>query len=182
MKNGLIILIFVLLGNISTNAQYYRPRKNNVQFVGSLGIGLGQENLLSLPKLSGLISFEMNRKNNRNRFWNFQKNAFFAGTEVSIVILFGMAVSIAGTVGLKTGPITIDCSITRLILTNPDGVVVSRQTTVNPKLGIILGPVWIKTGPSLLSTNPNIFGNTFGNFMHIKAVPFNLEVNYSLTW
>jgi len=116
------------------------------------------------------------------QFGNFQQNSFYIGSEVSIAVVFAGAISISGTTGFKIGRFTTDCSLTRLWLANPSGDVVSRQTTLNPKFGFMIGPIWVKTGPSFLITNENIFGESFGNFLHIGQIPFNIELNYNLTW
>lgn len=181
MQKQIFILIISLVFGQMTYAQYFKLKNNSVQFVGAAGIGVGQENLVSMPKLSGLMSIKLGSKSN-SKFGNFQKNAFYVGAEGSILIFFTGAWSISGTSGIKINRFTTDCSLTRLWLANPNGSIVSRQTTLNPKFGIMFGPVWLKGGPSFLLTNENIFRDSFGNFMHIGKVPFNLELNYNLTW
>lgn len=177
----ILIFAFLLFSNCLVFGQYFRPKNDIVQMVGMAGIGVGQENLVGLPKLSGFASFKLGRQSN-SKFGNFQKSAFYIGSEASIVVLFAGAASISGTAGFKTGRFTTDCSLSRLWLANSDGDVVARQTTLNPKIGVMIGPVWIKTGPSFLLTNENVFRDLFGNFMHITNIPFNLELNYNFTW
>ncbi len=172
------ILIFC---SLNASAQYYHKSNKLLKFVGAAGIAAGPENLISLPKLSGFASFKLGGKAD-HRFGNFQRHSFYIGTESSIVILFAAAGSISGVAGFKSDRFTLDCSLTRLWLMNPEGDIVSRQTTLNPKIGVMFGPIWMKVGPSVLMTNENIFRDTFGNFLHIGNVPFNLEVNYNLSW
>lgn len=181
VKFKILIIGFLLFSNSFVFSQYYKPNSGKTQFVGTMGLGVGQENLVSLPKLSGFASFKLGNRSISNH-GNFQKNSFYLGAEASIVVFFAGAVSISGTTGLKTGPLSFDCSLTRLWLANPDGDVVARQTTLNPKIGIMMGPVWLKAGPSFLLTDYDIFGESFGNFMHIGNIACNLELNYNLSW
>jgi hypothetical protein len=177
MKFRLFFLGVLLFFNSIVLGQHYKSNKDKVRILGSVGLGLGQENLISLPKLSGMVSFKLNN-GTYSKLGQLQKFSFYVGTEASIVVFFAGAFSISGTGGFKTGPITTDCSLTKLYLVNPDGNVVARQTTLNPKIGVMIGQVWIKTGPSFLLSEYDIFRETFGNFMHIGNVAFNFEVNY----
>jgi hypothetical protein len=181
MRFQIMLSLLVVWASLNLHGQYHKLRNNNVQFVGTIGLGLGQENIISFPKLSGLASFRLGR-NSGAAYGNFQKDALYVGSEASIVVLFAGAVSISGISGIKKGPLTADCALTRLWLANPDGDIVARQTTLNPKFGVMFGPAWLKVGPSFLLTNEDVFRDIFGDFMHVAGLGINLELNYNLSW
>jgi len=174
--------IFGLLIYIHANILGQSTEPNdNLKFIGSVGIGIGQENFVSLPKLSAYASYNL-LNNIDSTDHNLQKCNIYLGAEVSMFVFFAGAFSISGTAGLQTGPITLDCAITRLWLSDAEGDIAGRQTTLNPKIGGMIGPIWIKAGPSFLLTNENVVSETFGNFMRIGDYYMNVEVNYFLTW
>lgn len=179
-KINLLLLGFILNIHATTFGQSTDVH-DNLKFIGSVGIGIGQENFVSLPKLGAYASYNLpNNKDTTSH--NLQKCNIYLGAEVSMFVFFAGAFSISGTAGLQTGPITLDCAITRLWLSDAEGDIAGRQTTLNPKIGGMIGPIWIKAGPSFLLTNENVVSETFGNFMRIGDYYMNVEVNYFLTW
>lgn len=180
-KLKILIIGLLLFSNALVFGQHNRPNGDKMQLVGTVGLGVGQENLVSMPKLSGFASFKLGNRSISNH-GNFQKNAFYLGSEASVLIFFAGAVSVSGTAGIKVGSLSFDGSLTRLWLANPDGNVVARQTTLNPKMGVMIGPVWLKAGPSFLLTDNSVWRELFGNFMHIDHIACNLELNYILSW
>lgn len=177
------------MSSFSSHSQYRRNRfyrkhrlqhNSNIDWAGTLGVAMGGENLLSVPKLSGYGSLPFGKRRKSHR--NFSRNAFYFGSEVSLLVFFGGAFSIAAVTGIKAGPITLDCNINRMILSNPNGDIVGRQSTINPKFGCMLGPVWLKVGPSFLLTDTPIWTDITGGFMQIKDTPLNIEVVFDMTW
>lgn len=181
MRLKLLILgLFIyLLSN--TFGQVTEHVKDNLKFIGSVGIEIGQENFVSLPKFSAYASYNLlNNKDSASD--NLEKGCVYFGVEGSMFVFFAGAFSVSGTTGFQAGRLTLDCALTRLWLSDADGYSVGRQTTLNPKIGVMFGPVWIKAGPSLLLTNDDFISETLGNFMRIGNNYINVEVNYFLTW
>ncbi len=177
MGPKLLILGLLICAHSNTFGQTTEPYIDNLKFVGSVGIGIGQENFVSLPKLSAYASYNfLNNKEGANQ--ELQNCNIYFGLEASMFVFFAGAFSISGTAGLKAGPVTLDCALTRLWLSDSEGDIVGRQTTLNPKIGGMIGPVWIKAGPSFLLTDENVVSETFGNFMRIDNYYINVEVNY----
>lgn len=176
----LILGLFIyLLSN--TFGQVTEHVKDNLKFIGSVGIEIGQENFVSLPKFSAYASYNLlNNKDSTSD--NLEKGCVYFGVEGSMFVFFAGAFSVSGTTGFQAGRLTLDCALTRLWLSDADGYSVGRQTTLNPKIGVMFGPVWIKAGPSLLLTNDDFISETLGNFMRIGNNYINVEVNYFLTW
>lgn len=179
-KINLLLLGFILYLQATTFGQSTDVH-DNLKFIGSTGIGIGQENFVSLPKLSAYVSYNL-LNNNDTTSNTLQKCNIYFGAEASMLVFFGGTFSISGTAGLQTGPITLDCPITRLWLSDAEGDIAGRQTTINPKIGGMIGPIWIKAGPSFLLTDDEFVGDIFGNFMRIGDYYMNVEVNYFINW
>lgn len=167
----------------------YRPKRLGTLH-GFVGVGLGQEHLLSLPKVSAIYSlgFKQNRRfkfrSSRLPFsgiHDLPENGLLFGTEVSMFVLFAGTFSTSALIGIKSGPVTAETSITRQFLASPDGDIVARQSTLNPKLGVKMGPIWLKTGPSFLLGSEDVYGSIFGDFLKIGGTAFNVELSYQFS-
>lgn len=98
----------------------------------------------------------------------------YFGLEGSFFALFGVWRGIGANAGFNFQRITIDNSLTWFRVSGSDGG--NTIITNNPKLGLKLGKVWIKAGPSF-QINSN---DALENWMKIGQLNYNLEVTFLL--
>lgn len=180
-----IFVLFLVIG-AQLYAQHYPPYRNqagkssfHTGFVGQIGIAAGQEHFISTPKGSVFLDtgFEYPRRFPRKEIdWNsFSDIGFHVGPQLSIFVLFGGWFSYGFQGGISIKPFTFDVSFTRTIVQNPDSEVVGRDNTLNPKIGIFIGPVWIQGGPSFAMNGKS---SNFNNIIRINGQPCNFELSY----
>ena len=154
-------------------SQHYNNGFKRIDLLGHIGLSFGQETLIGLPKLGGICRLNFKRAQSiENR--PFKGSSFYVGADLSMFVLFAGAFSSGIQAGFKFGPITIDNSFSRLSLMSPESDIVARQTTYNPKIGLVIGPAWLKFGPSYIIKGDNILRDGFG----MNNFPFNAELCY----
>lgn len=129
---------------------YILPRResfffDNLIFVA--GVSAGQETFIGAPKLGVFKEFAFSKGRYGSPKFGFSQGAFYVGAETSIFIFFAGVISISANAGFNFGPLTIDNSITRTLVSSPNDYKYS-YTSYNPKFGIHVGPIWLKSGPS----------------------------------
>lgn len=157
----------------SGSTQHYcfpDKRAKRGSWIGSAGITAGQEYFISFPKLSCLREFPLTRNRPKYGFSNF---SFYAGVEGSMFVMYAGVFGISANVGVAIGPFTVDNSITRTAIVGPSGERPGNYTTYNPKLGLNIGPIWLKAGPSILMD-----GNGIEDWAKINNRYYNFEVLY----
>ena len=70
MKFHLLICLILVFSCSNTLAQDYHQKNDKIQTIGTIGLAVGQENLVSLPKLSGFASIKLGKKTN-SKFGNW---------------------------------------------------------------------------------------------------------------
>lgn len=101
----------------------------------------------------------------------------YGGGEVSFFYFFLGELSVSANAGIAFGSFTIDNNITSAMIFGfaHEGSFARYYHTCNPKIGIIIGPMWLKAGPSfLLSGEP-----AFPEMMKINGRSFNFELLYT---
>ncbi|MCR9172147.1 MAG: hypothetical protein NXI10_06630 [bacterium] len=188
MNRYVLLFAFLLLGThlFAQYPPYYKRKKgrnfhphSNVNIVGQIGIAAGQEHFISAPKGGVFLDtggeYPRHLKM-RNLDWDsFSDVGFHAGPQLSMFILFGGWFSYGVQGGISVKPFTFDVSITRTTILNPDSDVVGRDNTINPKLGIFVGPVWVQCGPSFAMNGK---GENLNNIIRLNGQPFNFELSY----
>ncbi len=151
---------------------YYFPEKRAKRWhsIGAAGISVGQESFIGLPKLYGLGEFRIAGKQPDYGFANL---SLYGGGELSLFGFHALALGISANTGVAVGPFTIDNSITYTIRRGPSGEKPGNYTTYNPKLGLNIGPIWLKAGPSIL-----LDGKGIEDWTKINNRYYNFEVLY----
>ncbi len=162
-----------IIGKKTKRGQHYNNDFKRIDLLGHIGVSFGQETLIGLPKLGGICRLNFNRtKSIENR--PFKGNSFYVGADLSMLVFFAGAFNTGVQAGFKFGPITIDNSFSQLSLMSPESDIVARQTSYNPKIGLVIGPAWLKFGPSYIIKGDNILRDGFG----MNNFPFNAELCY----
>jgi hypothetical protein len=151
-------------------------RKKNYVFESSPiaygGLSLGQETFISTPRGGILGEIVLVRKNRRGRLWNFHPVSVYGGAEGSLFGVFAFGGSAAVVSGLKLSIFTLDINAA------VSGFAVNEAkigySTYNPKVGLIIGPVWLKCGPSYrFNSNKE---PVFDGFMSTNNQAYNIEM------
>jgi len=138
--------------------------------VGFTGTSYGTETLIGAPKIGGFFRYNFQTTTTYN--YPFSGNSLYIGLETSMCILFAGAFSAGINGGVKMGPFTLDHSISKLWLINPDGNTVGSQKSYNPKIGFVMGHFWLKAGPAYILSGDYMLRDRFG----LKHPPFNIEL------
>jgi len=177
-KNIFCLLIILFIDNSNALCQKRGFDTNRLGFAYTAGLSLGQETIIGLPKFGGLASYNLSN-NKYKRFGGFYKSSIYFGSEVSLFAIVAGAWSISGIAGINLNRFTFESSITRLGISSPDGNVKERETNLNLKLGVILGPVWIRVGPSYFH-NESIWQTNFDDFLSINGTYMNIDVTVNM--
>mgnify|MGYP000270931559 CR=1 FL=1 len=148
-------------------------RRFGSDLIVSVGGSAGHEAFIGAPKMGFYKPWAIKGKGQRPSRNGFYPVSFYAGSETSLFVLFAGTFSISATTGFNAEWFTLDGSVSRTSVASPDGDVVSRFTTFNPKLGLAIRKVWIKAGPCYF-----INGEPWENWVNINGIPFNFEVRY----
>jgi hypothetical protein len=166
-----IALLFSFLFSSGMDAQHARF------FDGMLlgvGVSAGQENFMGLPKLAAYKDFSLTPDKRGRTKYGFRTCSAYAGADAALFVFFAGAFSASATCGFAVGPFTIDNSFATTTTLNADGDRVYSYRTYNPKIGVNIGPVWLKAGPSYV-----IGGKVeMGNWCRIGSTYFNFEILY----
>jgi len=175
---GLVFLKSERLATKSRTAKYpyYNGRTSFLdRFIYSIGVSAGHETVISAPRLGAIfaIPFEGQTGYARNKA-SLGRFSFYTGVEASIFVFFAGTFGISGNAGLKIGPFTIDNSFTHTIVAGPSGES-HNYSSLNPKVGLKLGPIWIKAGPCY-----RLRGNfELDKWVQIGSIPFNFDILYN---
>lgn len=190
MLRHILLLAFVCFRTYLF-AQYppYNRRRSRhrssigVEYVGQIGVSAGQETFIGAPRGGLFMDFGRDWKGSMRNApvglysdeAGFSDLGFHAGIQTSMLVFFAGWFSIGADAGFTLKPISLDVSVSRTIVVDPDGETVGRDNTVNPKLGVFIGPVWIQGGPSFAMNGK---GENYNNIIRIDDIPFNFEVTY----
>ncbi|MBK7129902.1 MAG: hypothetical protein IPM74_04640 [Crocinitomicaceae bacterium] len=180
----IIVLIYLMaLFNINGLAEenIFNSRiKQSIKPHLYMGLALGRETFISmfLPKIGvmGTVSFGKQKKNSSFGV-DFPKYGMYGAADLTIFGLFQVALSMTTWVGFKIGPLTIDNSIA-FVRGFPDGKKVNDDfylRTINPKIGLKIGIVWLKFGPSYTISGK---WDQLDNWFKIKNNFFNFDLNF----
>jgi hypothetical protein len=161
-------------GQIETNRSA-ENKTSNVVF--AIGAQVGQENFFGV-KGSILFPYYFSKESSKNKYsrkWSsnkgkFDKPCLYTGLDLSAMGLFAVWFSAGINAGISLKHITLDNNIAFFGLAGPDNQF-GNHLTYNPKFGILIGPVWIKAGPSFL-LNPS---QAEVNPIRLKNQAFNVE-------
>lgn len=164
---SLFLLSFQLKGQGNNRGGFF----DDVIF--SVGVSAGQETFIGLPKLSAYKALSLSSKNHKSSKYGFPAYSIYAGADVSTFVLFAGVFTASANTGFAIGPLTLDNSLAFTLVTSPESEN-SNYSTYNPKLGVMVGPVWLKAGPSFA-----LSGNTdWGNWMKKNRTCYNVELHY----
>ena len=141
------------------NGSYYNHRKSGFgrNVFHALGIGVGQEYFFGV-KGSLVKPFPFGRTLKKPKF-GFYPKCFYVSIGASAFGLFAVWGGVGLNAGVSLGIFTLDNSVVAWGIVGPDSQTFG-STTYNPKIGLHLGPIWFKAGPSFrLSkelTDPNL--------------------------
>lgn len=155
----------------TTSSNYYKPQQT--KWLNSAGVSAGQETFIG-AKLGVYREFSLVRDRRDDR--NFRKFSLYAGPEASLFVFFAGVFSFSATGGVALGPFTLDNAVTYTTFVSPNGHAGQDYGSLNPKIGLQLGPVWLKAGPSYLISGSTIWGDY--RFLEINEQPWNFEIRY----
>jgi hypothetical protein len=152
-----------------------------IQPVVYIGFAVGHETFVSatFPKFGVLGYLPLgNDSRSYDDKRNLSKFAIYGGADLSIFALFQPAIGVTGYSGVKMRFFTIDNSLA-FLNGFPDGKIVNdkHQFTYNPKIGIKLGSVWLKVGPSFIIEDRWIELN---KWMKVGSHFYNIDLNIIL--
>lgn len=149
-----------------------KKRKRTAQRPIYVGLSVGSETVMGLPKVS---------------FYNFQKrnswNTYYAA-EGSLWFVEALWFSADVLYGVQKNFLTFDTSVgvwwypyIKEYKTGP-----YFHATLNPKIGIRLGKVWLKAGPSFILYKDYAKGNKPGviDMTKINNVAYNFEIQFKM--
>ncbi len=176
MKDIAVFLVVLLFSfPVEMQAQHSHSRSlygSQIMFHGAVGVSAGQENFIGAPKLGGYMDFSLHEK--KSPKFGFHTFSAYAGAEVSLFVFFAGTFSASAMCGVKAGPVTLDNSVSAATAVDSDGETTYSWRTWNPKLGLMIGPVWLKAGPSYV-----IGGKVeMGNWMKVHGTHFNADLLY----
>jgi hypothetical protein len=158
---------------------YHRSNRSGyLKIAGQIGGSAGQETFIGAPRGGIFLDFGWNYRNKGRRLMNwdsFSDFGFHAGPQASILVFFGGWFSYGLNAGISLKPFTVDVSFSRTLISSPGGETVGRDNTINPKLGLCLGPVWIQGGPSFAMNGKD---SNLNNIIKIRGQAVNFEVSY----
>lgn len=143
--------------------------KNDI--FGAAGIAIGQEHFAAV-KGSIIKPINFGYRPRYYPKYGFYKHGAYASLEGSMFGMFAIWAGLGVNIGYNLGPLTLDNSVTAWGIAGENasfGIV-----TYNPKVGIRVGPVWLKSGPSFL-----LAGEEFiDNYLKIGRYNMNFELLY----
>ncbi len=184
-----MLLLAVILLEVTAFAQrgnypsFYKNKRRKASFfygdpspIVYGGLAIGQETFIATPRAGILGEFAIIRRNRNAKMWNFHRFSIYGGAEGSIFGLFVFGGSAAAVGGIKMSVFTLDinASVSGFALNDAK----FGYSTYNPKLGLVLGPVWLKVGPSF-----QFNGNrepVWEDFVTQKGQAYNVEILVSL--
>ncbi len=157
------------------NNPYVKSNRPRVfkDLIFAVGLSVGQETFIGLPKLSAYKEFPLSSKKNQKAKYGFRTYSIYAGVEASLFVVFAGVFTASANVGFAAGPVTLDNSLAFTRVSDPEGDN-SNYSTYNPKLGLMIRPVWLKAGPSfVINGNPD-----WGKWMKVNGRCYNVELHY----
>jgi len=133
------------------------------------GIVAGQESIFGV-KGYFIKPYSFTKSAKKSAF-GFYKVGAYTGLEYGGFMFFAIWGEIGVNTGVSLGPFTLDNSINSLFVLVEGPT--RYQTTYNPKLGIHLGPVWLKAGPSFLISKESVL---FEDWIKIGKYNMNFEI------
>lgn len=169
-----MLLVFVL-GTISANARGWLLPKSQLNngWMISVGASVGRETFIGLPKFGFYKQFPVHYARCKGPQLGFRAPAFYAGIDGSLFVFFAGAFSVGPTLGYGHGPFSIDNSLSFTLITSPESAN-EKNWSYNPKVGLNIGPVWIKAGPCF----PLHTETSWGDWVQIGNVSMNFELLY----
>lgn len=149
---------------------------------GTLGFGVGQEYFFGLKgSLIKPFSFVKNRgksrilTNNVNKHSGFYPLGGYVSIDPNMFVFFAGWVGVGLNVGVSLPFVTVDNSIVVWAISGPSGEEGYGRVTYNPKIGVYVGPVWFKVGPSFILAQKKEFAP---DLIKINDTNFNFELSY----
>ena len=168
----------------TTISTHYKYQLFSNDMFSTLGIGAGYEYVLFALKGSLIKPYRFKsrykyvtisqRFKSRHAKYGFYPFGSYVGLDFNAMGLAAAWLSIGTTIGLSFPFFTLDNSLTFSGWTGPDGGYQNGgHISWNPKLGLRIGPVWLKSGPSL------ILGTTTIDENWLKFNQYNLNFELS---
>jgi len=147
-----ILFFLVLLFHLEAKSTPWKivqrqPSRFENGMMFSVGLSAGQETFIGFPKFGAYKQFPIHYARCKGPQLGFRHPAIYAGVDGSLFVFFAGAFSVGPTIGYGHGPFSIDNSLTFTLITQPESVN-EKNWSYNPKIGINIGPVWLKAGPS----------------------------------
>ncbi len=173
---GLILLLLLLPVTACAWQETGKKRMPQLSndFMISTGVSVGQETFIGFPKVSAYKQFPFTKRYSNYLQPGFGNGAVYVGVDASVFVVFVGVLSVGPTVGYGYKCFSVDNSVTYTAYESGDGELVEEYWTCNPKLGINIGPVWLKAGPSFQLT-PTHSGM---NMLPIGNTSMNVELLY----
>ncbi len=164
--------------SITYSPPFFGPSQS--KWLGSMLLAFGHENSAA-GRFSAFREFPLSRGSQPR--YGFRKCAFYAGPEVGICLLYPGLFSTSATTGFALGPVTIDNSLTYTAFVFPKQGTIKDFGSWNPKLGIQLGPCWMKAGPCFPIRSTTLLQDSEkelnDRFMMIGNIPYNFEFGFT---
>ena len=151
----------------------YQSKSNDFMddVFGYGGIGVGQEYFFGV-KGSVIKPFAFQKRARKPKYGLYPLGAY-AGLEANGFSLFAAWGGVGVNGGFTVSNFTMDCSLMNWYAVGPDGQKVPSQQSLNPKLGLRMGPVWLKAGPSFLLSQDSFAPEQ----LKIGRLNYNFELN-----
>lgn len=137
------------------------------------GISAGNETFISLPRFGVCRDISMVGPSTYSMKRNQDASSFYVAADISLFGLVVMSITPSLYVGYRYQSISVDNSIAYTF-----GGVSNNQTyqycSINPKIGLRLNRVWIKTGPSYTIWE-KMQNDSPSNWMIISGQQFNVD-------
>jgi hypothetical protein len=167
----IVAAMFTCIG-VSAAHTEFRSKKGRNRWFGTIGAAIGQETFIGAPRFGIYKEFAWKHGSFQD---GYKSSGCYVGVEGSTLVWIGAGIYTVGVnAGVRHQSFTLDNSLSRTIVADTDMQTFAFYNSCNPKIGCRLGPVWIKTGPSIwLSGNAD-----WGRWMKIGSLPVNVEVHY----
>lgn len=170
-----LLLGFCLFLQINVAGQGVSSDNQSRKLMYTVGLSVGRETFIGAPRFGLYKPIKLSSADKHFRYANKHTPIVYAGVEGSVFVFFGGVFSIAPSIGFGFGHFTVDNNLAFTIVTSPDNV---RQNylTYNPKVGVALGPIWLKCGPGILVNGED----HWGAWMKVGRARMNVEILYWL--
>lgn len=175
LVRAILLLVIVLPVKLTAGSGGWLLPKSqlNSGWMISVGISAGRETFIGLPKFGAYRQFPIPYTRCKGPKLGFRQPVVYAGIDGSLFVFFAGAYSVGPTLGYGHGPFSIDNSLTITWITAPESQT-EKNWSYNPKVGVNVGPVWIKAGPSF----PLYTETSWADWVQIGNVSMNFELLY----